>query len=308
MNMLRIGTRASSLALAQSREVARALKKKHPKLQIQIVKIKTTGDEFQSVHLFKKNNVGIFTKEIERALMAGKIDIAVHSMKDLPTKLARGLFLAAVPQRAKVSDALITLRRHSLESLPAGSRIGTGSPRRKRQLARLRPDLKLVDLRGNLDTRVEKVLRKRSLDGVVVARAGLERLKRFGKNWKEIDPELLLPAVGQGALALQVRVRDKASQKIAGSLNHKETEGLVAAEREFLNRLGGGCRVPVGILSKKSGSRIRLKAAVFSIQSASFIEGAVVRPWKESKAAARELADGLLKQGARRFLSEAREQ
>ena len=306
MKTVRIGTRASKLALAQSGEVARALKKRHPRFRFELVKIKTAGDEFKSVHLFKKNGIGVFTKEIERCLLGGSVDIAVHSMKDLPTKLARGLMLAAVPKRASVADALICRRGDTLDSLPVGAKVGTGSPRRKRQLALLRPDLRLIDLRGNLDTRVSKVLNEKTLDGVVVARAGLERLKRFKRSWKEIDPGIFLPAVGQGALAIQVRKKDTAMRKLAGALNHKETELLTAVEREFLNRLGGGCRVPVGILSKKIGSRVRLKAAVFSVNSGSFIEAMIERPWKKALEAARILADGLLKQGARRFLREAR--
>ncbi len=306
MKTVRIGTRGSLLALAQSREVARALKKRHPKLFFEIIKIKTAGDEFKSVHLFKKNNIGIFTKEIERRLLDGSVDIAIHSMKDLPTKLARGLVLGAVPKRGNISDALISLGRHNLESLPKGSRVGTGSPRRKRQLARLRPDLRLVELRGNLDTRVSRVLREKTLDGVVVARAGLERLKKFKRYWREINPEIFLPAVGQGALAIQVRKNDAYTRKIAAVLNHKDTEHLTLVEREFLSRLGGGCRVPVGILSKKIGSRVRLKAAVFSVSTGSFIEAEIERPWTQAIKAARLLADGLLRQGARRFLLEAR--
>ena len=306
MKTVRIGTRGSKLALAQSGEVARALKRHHPKLRFELVQIKTAGDEFKSVHLFKKNGIGIFTKEIERRLLNGSVDIAIHSMKDLPTKLARGLTLAAVPKRAKVSDALISRGNHTLKTLPPGSRVGTGSPRRKRQLALLRPDLRLVDLRGNLDTRVSKVLTEKTLDGVVVARAGLERLKKYSRNWKEIDPEIFLPAVGQGALAIQVRQKDTLTRSIAGVLNDKSSERLAAVEREFLARLGGGCRVPVGILSKRIGSRLRLKAAVFSVNSGSFIEGAIERPWSQGVKAARLLADDLLKQGARRFMAEAR--
>lgn len=302
----RIGTRGSALALAQSLAVARALKRRHPKLSFELVKIRTGGDEYKGVELFKKNGVGVFTKEIERRLLDKSVDIAVHSLKDLPTKLARGLVLGATPKRASVADVLISRGRHTLESLPFGARIGTGSPRRKRQLARLRPDLKLVDLRGNLDTRVSKVLRAKTLDGVVVARAGLERLKKFRRHWKELDTRRFLPAVGQGALALEVRGNDREAKKIVGALNHSETERLTAAEREFLNRLRGGCRVPVGILSKKTGGRIRLWAAVFSTRSDAVIEGGVERPWAQANRAARELADALLKRGAKRFLSEAR--
>ena len=306
MKTVRIGTRGSKLALAQSGEVARALKHLHPKLRFTLVQIKTAGDEFKSVHLFKKTGIGIFTKEIERRLLNGSVDIAIHSMKDLPTKLARGLALAAVPKRAQVSDALISRGSHTLKTLPVGSRVGTGSPRRKRQLSLLRPDLKLVDLRGNLDTRVSKVLTEKTLDGVVVARAGLERLKKYSRNWKEIDPEIFLPAVGQGALAIQVRQNDVVTRKIASALNDRSSQHLASVEREFLARLGGGCRVPVGILSKKVGSRLRLKAAVFSVNSGGFIEGAIERPWSEGVKAARLLAAGLLKRGARRFMAEAR--
>ncbi len=306
MKTVRIGTRGSKLALAQSGEVARALKRRHPKLKFKLVKIKTAGDEFKSVQLFKKNGIGIFTKEIERRLLEGAVDIAIHSMKDLPTKLAGGLVLAAVPKRAKVADVLLTRERYTLQTIPGGAKVGTGSPRRKRQLARLRPDLKLIDLSGNLDTRISKVLQEKTLDGIVVARAGLERLKKYSQYWKEIDPDLFLPAVGQGALALQVRQKDAAMKKIVRVLNHKETERLSETERVFLNRLGGGCRVPVGILSKKTGTRIQLKAAVFSVKTGSFIEAAVQKPWGQALQAAESLADGLLKQGARRFLAEAR--
>lgn len=308
MKEIKIGTRGSALALAQSNEVMRQLQRRHPAVRFRLVKIRTEGDEFKSVHLFKKNGVGVFTKEIEKYLLSGQVDLAVHSMKDLPTKIAAGLRLAAVPKRARVSDALISGRRFSLKNLPKGSSVGTGSPRRKSQLGRLRPDLKLVDLRGNLDTRVNKVLRDKTLDAIVVARAGLERLGRFARHWTAIDPALLLPAVGQGALALQARGSDRFSLKIAGALNHAETERLVAAERAFLARLGGGCRVPVGMLSVKKGSKIRLRAAVYSTRSGDFLEETVEGPWKDALKAARRLAERLLRRGAGRFLSEARAQ
>ncbi len=303
---IRIGTRSSALALAQTGLIVSALKKRHPRLRFETVRIKTEGDEFKSVELFKKNHIGVFTKEIERRLLDKTIDIAVHSLKDLPTRLARGLALAAVPKRASIADVLISRDRHTLKTLPPGSKVGTGSPRRKQQLMRLRPDLRVLDLRGNLDTRVSKVLHKKTLDGVVVARAGIERLKKFGKFWKELDPKTFLPAVGQGALAIQVRAKDARTKKVVASLNHPESERLTAVEREFLNRLQGGCRVPVGILSKKTGTRIRLKAAVFSVKTDAFVEASVERPWPGAMEAARELADILLEAGARKFLREAR--
>ncbi|MGH7197213.1 MAG: hydroxymethylbilane synthase, partial [Candidatus Omnitrophota bacterium] len=176
---LRIGTRGSPLALAQAGEIQRRLSARWPGLKFTRVVIRTEGDEFQSVELFRRKKTGIFTKAIEKKLLENKIDIAVHSLKDLPTELPAGLRLAAFPKRVDPSDVLISRKRWGLASLPEGAAVGTGSPRRKRQLLLLRPDLRLVDIRGNLDTRIGRVLRKNDLDAVVVAAAGLLRLKKY---------------------------------------------------------------------------------------------------------------------------------
>ena len=181
-DVLRIGTRGSLLALTQAKFVKHALEKLNRKIRFEIIIVKTVGDEFQSVELFKKNNVGVFTGELEKKLAAGQIDIAVHSLKDVPTDLGKGLILAAYPKREPARDVLITRNRSSLRNLPFGAGVGTGSPRRKRQLALLRPDLKLKDMRGNLDTRVNQVLVERKYDAVVVAYAGLLRLKKYLKH------------------------------------------------------------------------------------------------------------------------------
>ena len=304
--MIRIGSRGSKLALTQASEVRRKLARLRPDLRFELVLVKTYGDEYQSVEIFKKTQVGVFTKAIEKKLLSGAVDIAVHSLKDLPTDLPRGLKLAAVPKRASVEDVLISRHRYTLESLPPGARVGTGSPRRKRQLLRLRPDLRVMDLRGNLDTRTAKVLKEKSLDAVMVARAGLERLGKFKRFCRVVPAKSVLPAVGQGALGLETRADDPAVEKIARLLNHPETEVLARAERCFLKELRGGCRVPVGILAKKVGSKIHLRAAVFSVKSPAYVEAESIRPFVQALEAAKLLARELLKKGARNFLLEAR--
>ncbi len=304
--LIRIGTRGSKLALAQSSMVQRGLARQCPGVRFELVLIKTHGDEYQSVELFKKTRTGVFTKEIEKKLLDGSVDVAVHSLKDLPTDLAKGLRLGAIPKRAPSEDVLISRHLYTLESLPPGAKVGTGSPRRKRQILRLRPDLKLVDLRGNLDTRVSKVLKEKSLAAVVVARAGLERLKKFKRSFRAIPAKQVLPAVGQGALGLEIRDKDRVVEKIVRLLNHPESEILAHAERRFLKELRGGCRVPVGILSKRIGNKIYLKAAVFSVKNPGCVQAEITRPYSQSLEAGTALAKMLLKKGARQFLLEAR--
>jgi hydroxymethylbilane synthase len=304
--MIRIGTRGSKLALAQASEVRQKLERLCPDHNFKIVIIKTRGDEYQSVEAFKKTHVGVFTKEIEKQLLSGVVDIAVHSLKDLPTDLAKGLKLVAIPRRASAQDVLISRRRYTLKSLPQGARVGTGSPRRKRQLMLLRPDLNVMDIRGNLDTRVAKVLKEKSLDAVMVARAGLERLGKFKSFCRVVPAKTVLPAVGQGALGLEIRANNPSIEKIARLLNHPESEILVNVERRFLKELHGGCRVPVGILAQKVGTKIHLKAAVFSVQNSAFVEAQMIRPFSQALQAGKTLARELLKMGARHFLLEAR--
>ena len=294
------------MALAQAREIQGRLKKLFPKLRFKLVIIKTTGDEFQGVELFKKNNIGVFTKALEKKLLSGQIDIAVHSLKDLPTELPKGLTLAAFPKRLDPSDVLISKKRWSVKNLPRNAVIGTGSPRRKRQLFKLRPDLDIRDIRGNLDTRITKVVRDRQYDAIIVAKAGLLRIKKYLKYAHSISPKDLLPAVGQAALGIETRSKDLETIKIVRKLNHLETEKIVSAEREFLRVLQGGCRVPVGIHSEIKGSKIYLKAAVFSSKTDNRVEGQFTGPADQYKKVGAELARQLLKKGADRFLKEAR--
>ena len=302
-----IGTRGSRLALAQTKQIEKLLRLKNPKLHTRLVIVKTIGDEFQSVELFKKNNIGVFTKKLEEKLLSGEIDLAVHSLKDLPVELPKGLMLAAIPKRLDPSDVLISKNRFSVETLPAGSNVGAGSPRRRRQIYHLRPDLNLFNLRGNLDARVKKVLTENKYDAVILAKAGLLRLKKYQKFTRTIPPEKLLPAVGQAALGLEVRSADKEARVIVKKLNHRPSEIAVTMERRFLEILQGGCRVPVGVYSKICNKKISMKAAVFSIKTEGIVTGEISRPIDQFIQAGEVLARQMLKKGADIFLNEARD-
>ncbi|HXV19181.1 MAG TPA: hydroxymethylbilane synthase [Candidatus Omnitrophota bacterium] len=304
--LVRIGTRGSRLALAQAKSVAALLKSKNKGLRARIVIIKTLGDEFQSVELFKRTSVGVFTKAIERALLSRKIDLAVHSLKDLPTELPRGLVLAAVPKREDPRDCLVSKKKYTLSSLPVGASVATGSPRRKRQILRARPDLRLVDVRGNLDTRVGRVLKENKYDAVVLAAAGLRRIGRYLNFAKLIPLDSVMPAVGQAALGLQVRSGDKNLLKAVRRLNHTATERAVGTERAFLKALQGGCRVPVGVSVKNRAGKLHFAAAVFSTRSDAMVSGSITAPADRALSAAQKLARALLKKGAMRFMKEAR--
>ncbi len=304
--MIRIGTRGSRLALAQAAEIKKRLERLYPKQYFKLVIIKTSGDEFQTVALFKKTNIGVFTKALETKLLKKEIDIAVHSLKDLPTELPKGLMLAAFPKRLDPSDVLISRKRFNLTSLPKGAVVGTSSPRRKCQLHRLRPDLKLRDIRGNLDTRVSKVLREKKYDAIILARAGLLRLKKYLRYASAISPKQLLPAVGQAALGLEARRNDRRMLGMLKRLNHPPTEKEVRAERAFLKTLRGGCRVPVGVYSKIHGPRITLHGAVFSVRNNRVLKETLTGPKNNYQKVGESLAQKLLRKGADSLLIEAR--
>lgn len=292
--------------MAQAREVQRSLKRAFPSKKFSLKIIQTLGDEYQSVDFFRRNNIGVFTKAIEKELLSGRIDIAVHSLKDLPTEPAKGLKLAAIPKREDVRDAFISRKRYTLETLPFGAVVGTGSPRRKRQLMLLRPDLKATDMRGNLDTRVRKTVKEGKFDAVLIAQAGLLRVKKYLKYAAPVSEEMILPAVGQAALGLQVRANDAETARLVRRLNHAKTEQAVTAEREFLTALHGGCRVPVGVLTNFKGNQFEMKAAVFSVKTSDHYSAIVYGRASDARKLARKLAANLLKQGAARFLKEAR--
>ena len=259
-NSLVIGTRGSQLALWQAQFVKDQLERLFPDLEVNLKIIKTTGDTLQDRSLVGLGK-GVFTKEIENALLAGEIDLAVHSLKDLPTQLPEGLCIAAIPSREDPRDVLITASGLPLEDLINGATIGTTSPRRKAQLLYMRQDLQVVDVRGNIDTRLRK-LDETGLDGIVLAAAGINRLRKPEVITQFFDVERMVPAVGQGALAIEARQGDTALEPLLEPLNDQETAAEVTAERTLLASLGGGCQVPIGGYAKHVDGELSLIGVV----------------------------------------------
>lgn len=305
-----LGTRGSELALAQTRTVTAGLQAAHSGLVVERRIIQTSGDKRQDLRFSEFNEVanvdkGIFIKELETALQNGEVDAAVHSLKDVPSDLAPGFVIAAVLPRAPTEDVLVTATPHTLDSLPPGARIGTSSVRRAAQLRWLRPDLQIVEIRGNVPTRVKKVLGEGALDAVMLAAAGLQRLGLLQEGRLEIegsvlhahvlDPVRFLPAAGQGAIAIECRSGDTASIDCVRALNDAETEARVTAEREFLRLLGAGCQTPVGARTWIESGMLHMAVRVFNEAdlSAPPVEKQASRPVGEPERLAEELASGL---------------
>jgi hydroxymethylbilane synthase len=304
---LRIASRGSELALWQSRAVQSALRAADPSLSVEIDVIKTTGDVIQDVPLAKIGDKGLFTKELDAALLDGRADLAVHSLKDVPTRLPDGLLLAAVTEREDPRDVLILPPGGSggLASLPAGARVGTSSLRRRAQLAALRPDLSILDLRGNLNTRLAK-LDRGDYDAIVLAAAGVLRLGWMDRIAAYLDPPSWLPAVGQGALAIVCRA-DRAD--VVGRLrplHDPRAAACTAAERALLRALEGGCQVPIGALGSADGDRVVLHGLVADLDGTRIIRVEESGPMNEAEAVGRRAADGLLARGAGEVLSAIR--
>lgn len=297
-----IGTRGSRLAVIQTETVAALLKKHYPKLVIDIEKIVTSGDRDRVTHL-DRIGVDVFVKELEEALLAGKIDIAVHSLKDVPTEIPEGLGLIAFTEREDPRDVLAA--KVALDELPPGAKIATGSLRRTIQLRRLRPDLEICGIRGNVDTRVRKVAHGEA-DGVILAAAGLKRLGLAGSITQYLDAEVFLPAAGQGALAMEGRVKDKAIIDMVMAIDDLPTRRCVTAERAFLKELGGGCRAPVAALSTIDGDNMILKGMAAGSDGEKviydFLEGTAAAPEETGI----RLAQKMLDQGAGKLIDEAR--
>lgn len=241
---LRIGSRGSQLALWQANHIAGLLREQGHEVEIEV--IKTSGDRAQDAAFAEVGAKGMFTKEIEEALAAGRVHLAVHSLKDLPTELPDGFALAAIPMRADARDALVSAKYANLAGLPQGARVGTSSARRKAQLHGLRPDIEVVEFRGNVDTRLRK-LADGEADAILLAAAGLERLGKTDWLRERLDPKEFCPAAGQGALALETRQDDAATMEAVAFLDHADTRFAVTAERAALAALGGGCQVPIGV-------------------------------------------------------------
>ncbi|HEY2945540.1 MAG TPA: hydroxymethylbilane synthase [Vicinamibacteria bacterium] len=294
---IRIGSRGSALALWQAEHVRQRLAALGHEAAIQV--ITTTGDRVQDRRLEEVGGKGAFLKEIEEAMLAGEVDLAVHSLKDVPTALPAGLRLAAVLERADPRDALLSSSGLALKRLPAGTRVGTTSLRRRAQVGALRPDLVLQDLRGNVDTRIRK-LREGACDAVLLAVAGLERLGRRGEATEILEPDVFLPAPGQGAIALECRDGDETVTSAVAPLNDAATSRAVAAERALLAGLHGGCNVPLGAYAVEEDGALRLTAFVARADGSGLLRGQA-RDADPLRAGA-ALAEQLLARGARELI------
>lgn len=300
---IRLGTRGSSLALRQTEIIEQSIKRLYPEAKLKRVIIKTHGDRDQKSSLTHIGGQGVFTKTIEDALLEGKIDVAIHSLKDLPSVMPDELELAAVPERGPVEDVLITDGGKTLEQLPKGARIATGSIRRRCQLLRLRPDLQIEDLRGNIHTRLKK-LRDLNLNGIIMAWVALVRLDIREVQYQVFPPEIMIPAVGQGALGIQIRKSDKKLKEILNKLNHMPSFYCTMAERSLLRSLDTGCQFPVGAYGKIEGNRMILTAFVGSKDGSTLIRHSLAGKPENALELGQNLAHELIEMGAKKILSE----
>ncbi len=301
-----IATRDSALALWQAEYVRDRLEKRFRSLDVKLLKMKTKGDKILDQALSKIGDKGLFTKEIENALLDGRAHIAVHSLKDLPTVTPEGLRIAAITRREKVNDVLISKKWKSLADLPDGAVIATGSLRRTAQLKHLRPDLEIVDIRGNLNTRMKK-FRASTWDGMMLAYAGVERLGWASRIAQIIPTDLILPAVGQGALGIEIREDDTETARYVRALNHEATAAAAAAERSLLYELEGGCQIPIGAWAREVDGRLTLDAMVASVDGTLRLDtrGSTQNP-ATAAALGRRVAKKLLANGAREILDAIR--
>ena len=301
--VLRIGTRASVLALWQAKHVAARLQAAWPDANVSFVAMKTAGDKIQQVALSQVGGKALWVQSMEEALLDGRIDLIVHSMKDVPTDLPHGLTIAAVTEREDPRDVLISRSGLTLAELPPGAALGTSSLLRQAQILHRRPDLRMVVLRGNVHTRVRK-LDAGELDAIIVAAAGIKRLGLSERITEYFSPDVCLPAIGQGVLGIEIRAEDSVTARAVAVLDHRETHRVILAERAFLRRLGGGCQVPVAAHGQVEGDSIRLKGLVASLDGKTIIEGEVAGPMTDPEALGASLADHLLEHGAAPILEE----
>ncbi len=291
------------MALAQAEWVVARLSQLHPELDLRLKRVKTRADIFRDVALARIEGKGIFVKEIEEALLSGEIDLAVHSLKDLPTALPRGLAIGAVPPREEPRDALVSALGVELGDLPPGAVIGTGSLRRMAQLLAVRSDLAVREIRGNVDTRLRKV-REGEYDAVVLAAAGLRRLGLASAITQYLPLEIMMPAVGQGALAVEIREEDQEMATLVRGINDSATEAATGAERAFLAAFGGGCAVPIAAYGAVEGESILLKGMVASLDGQRLLRDEVVGQARDAQALGEMLAQRLLEMGADEIVSE----
>ena len=298
---LRVGTRASALARAQSGQVVAALERLHPGLEVEVVLIRTSGDRLSQGSLAPAGGKGLFVKELEEALADRRIDCAVHSMKDVPAALAPGLAIGAIPARADARDVLVGGAGGGLAGLPRGARIGTASVRRRAQLLARRRDLSVVFLRGNVDTRLAK-WRAGEVDALVLASAGLVRLGVSEPAATPLEPDELLPAVGQGALAIECRADDPETRALLGAFADPDSTVAVTAERAFLIAIGGDCNTPLAAHARIDDGRVALRAQVSDLEGREWFDDEGEAARADAEALGRDLAQRLLDRGAGRVL------
>jgi len=301
--LIKIGTRASLLAVTQSTWVKDQIEQQYPGSTVELVKITTKGDKILDVPLAKVGGKGLFVKEIEDALLDGRVDLAVHSMKDVPAELPDGLQVAIVPEREIPQDAFISVNYKTVDDLPEGAVIGTSSLRRKSQLACLRPDLNIKDLRGNLDTRLRK-LDEGEYDAIILAGAGLNRLGMQERITTLFTSEQMLPAIGQGSLGIELRIADSELLDGMQFLHDDKTATAVAAERSFLLRLEGGCQVPIGGHATVDGDTVHLVGLIADVEGKVILKEQLSGPANTAEDIGRSLADTLLAAGGKAILDE----
>jgi len=299
LHKLKIGTRGSKLALWQAEFVAEKLREKN--FEVELVKIQTTGDKILDAPLAKIGGKGLFTKEIENQLADKKIDLAVHSLKDVPTELPKNFKIAAITKRAQPFDAFVSEKFSALETLPNNSVVGTSSLRRAAQILKLRPDLQIKNLRGNVETRLKK-LSAGDFDAIILAQAGLERLGYTSKI-KKILTEII-PTAGQGALAIEIRADDLQTQNAVKFLNDAETCTAIKIERDFLKTVGGSCQIPVGIFAQVDGDKISAKAIISSIDGKNFVEDFKTDSIENLANFGTNFAENLLSRGGKEILNQ----
>ena len=301
---LRIGTRASALALWQANWVKDQLEQRYPDLEVTLTKIKTQGDKILDVPLAKVGGKGLFVKEIQEAMLRNEIDIAVHSMKDVPTVFPEGTGLRCITEREDSRDILVLpAGKRSLKDIPQNGRIGTSSLRRKAQLLHLRPDLEMIDVRGNVETRIRK-LTDDNLDAVVLAAAGMKRLGFADQIGCYLEPDICLPAIGQGALGLESRIDDQRTNELIDFFNHPQTACAVIAERAVLATLEGGCQVPIAAYGQVAQGQLELTALVADVEGKTLLKRSRVVPVEQAYDAGVALAKELLADGAATILNE----
>ncbi|MDY6987575.1 MAG: hydroxymethylbilane synthase [Thermodesulfobacteriota bacterium] len=302
MAVIRIGTRGSALAVWQAEWVRSQLLTLYPEREVEVVRIKTTGDKITDVPLAQVGGKGLFVKEIETALLEGRVDLAVHSMKDMPAEIPPGLCIGAVPEREDPSDVLISRNGHCFDDLPKGAHVGSSSLRRGAQVRHQRPDINIHPLRGNLDTRIRK-LNTGSLDAIIVAAAGVRRLGLEAHITEYIPESIMLPAIGQGALSIETR-EDEKSLRLVSAIDHRETRLAVESERAFLGRLEGGCQVPIAAKAKVHGDRMTLTGLVAEVDGTVLLREEITGPVRQHEELGVELANMLLEKGGADILKD----